>query len=148
LQVYYSSKNWGFVGCALCGFGAYPLILGTQGWGFPVDPPIVGTRGYKKHLSISVDICRLASYLGATLMVKISRRPAGLHRQNETTSRATSLLQFVQSLCFSWEQGVILLADIFLNHSSHSSVDKANMSDIIWLMVPNVPIFFACHQAR
>lgn len=98
--------------------------------------------GHKRIQKASVDICRLASYLGATLMVKISRRPAGLHRQNETTSRATSLFQFVQSLRFSWKQGIILLGNIFLNHSSHSSVDKANMSDIIWLMVPNVPIFF------
>eukprot|EP00913_Durusdinium_trenchii_P015792 g14840.t1 len=28
--VYYSSKTWGFVGCALCGFGAYPLMVSCE----------------------------------------------------------------------------------------------------------------------
>ena len=29
-EVYYSSKTWGFVGCALCGFGAYPLMVSCE----------------------------------------------------------------------------------------------------------------------
>ncbi|CAJ1381686.1 unnamed protein product [Effrenium voratum] len=31
--VYYSSKTWSFVGCALCGFGAYPLMVSCSSGG-------------------------------------------------------------------------------------------------------------------
>jgi len=41
--VYYSSKNWGFVGCALCGFGAYPLMVSC-------DASADGELGFNYHM--------------------------------------------------------------------------------------------------
>lgn len=41
--VYYSSKNWGFVGCALCGFGAYPLMVSCDASG-------TGELGFNYHM--------------------------------------------------------------------------------------------------
>lgn len=42
-EVYYSSKNWGFVGCALCGFGAYPLMVSC-------DASADGELGFNYHM--------------------------------------------------------------------------------------------------
>ena len=47
-EVYYSSKNWGFVGCALCGFGAYPLMVSC-------DASADGELGFNYHMRSHLD---------------------------------------------------------------------------------------------